>query len=79
MSNRKKSVIENRRNAVSKKSSRKNHPATLKSQLETQLIISRNLNYLPEAVLDELMPELISIRRMTLGIRKSINKEWKYG
>ena len=45
------------------------------AELETQLIISRNLNYLPEAVLDELMPELISIRRMTLGLRKSINKE----
>ena len=45
------------------------------AELETQLIISRNLNYLPEVVLDELMPELISIRRMTLGLRKSINKE----
>ena len=45
------------------------------AELETQLIISRNLNYLPEVVLDELLPELISIRRMTLGLRKSINKE----
>ena len=45
------------------------------AELETQLIISRNLNYLPETVLDELMPELTSIRRMTLGLRKSINKE----
>ena len=45
------------------------------AELETQLIISKNLNYLPETVLNELMPELISIRRMTLGLRKSINKE----
>lgn len=45
------------------------------AELETQLIISRNLNYLSEAVLDELISELISIRRMTLGLRKSINKE----
>ena len=45
------------------------------AELETQLIISRNLNYLPDRVLDELMPELISIRKMTLGLRKSINKE----
>ena len=45
------------------------------AELETQLIISRNLNYLPDNLLNELMPELISIRRMTLGLRKSINKE----
>ena len=45
------------------------------AELETQLIISKNLNYLPETVLNELMPELISIRKMTLGLRKSINKE----
>ena len=45
------------------------------AELETQLIISRNLNYLSEAVLDELISELISIRRMTVGLRKSINKE----
>ena len=45
------------------------------AELETQLIISRNLNYLPDTVLDELMYELTSIRRMTLGLRKSINKE----
>ena len=45
------------------------------AELETQLIISRNLNYLSEKVVEELMFELISIRRMTLGLRKSINKE----
>ena len=44
------------------------------AELETQLIISRNLKYLPDTVLEELIPELISIRRMTLGLRKSINK-----
>ncbi len=45
------------------------------AELETQLIISINLNYLSEKVVEELMFELISIRRMTLGLRKSINKE----
>lgn len=45
------------------------------AELETQLIISKNLNYLSKTVLNELIDELISIRRMTLGLRKSINKE----
>ena len=45
------------------------------AELETQLIISRNLNFLSEAVLDELISDLISIRRMTLGLRKSIYKD----
>lgn len=45
------------------------------AELETQLIISKNLNYLSETILNELMYELTSIRRMTLGLRKSINKE----
>ena len=45
------------------------------AELETQLIISRNLGFLQDAVLDDLVLELTSIRRMTLGFRKSINKE----
>lgn len=45
------------------------------AELETQLIISKNLNYLPDDKLNELMDELVSIRRMTLGLRKSINKK----
>ena len=45
------------------------------AELETQLIISKNLNYLSETVLNELIDELKSIRKMTLGLRKSINKE----
>ena len=45
------------------------------AELETQLIISKKLNYLSDSDLNELMSELISIRRMTLGLRKSINKE----
>lgn len=45
------------------------------AELETQLIISRNLGFLQDAVLDDLVLELTSIRRMTLGLRKSINKE----
>lgn len=45
------------------------------AELETQLIISKKLNYLSDSDLNELISELISIRRMTLGLRKSINKE----
>ena len=45
------------------------------AELETQLIISRNLGFLQDAVLDDLVLELTSIRKMTLGLRKSINKE----
>ena len=45
------------------------------AELETQLIIYRNLGFLQDAVLDDLVLELTSIRRMTLGLRKSINKE----
>ena len=45
------------------------------AELETQLIISRNLGFLQDTVLDDLVLELTSIRRMTLGLRKSINKE----
>ena len=45
------------------------------ADMETQLIISRNLGFLQDAVLDDLVLELTSIRRMTLGLRKSINKE----
>lgn len=45
------------------------------AELETQLIISRNLGYLHDTVLEDLLAELTSIRRMTLGLRKSINRE----
>ena len=45
------------------------------AELETQLIISKNLGFLQDAVLEDLVSELTSIRRMTLGLRKSINKE----
>ena len=45
------------------------------AELETQLIISKNLGFLQDAVLEDLVSELTSIRRMTLGLRKSINNE----
>ena len=44
------------------------------AELETQFI-SKNLGFLQDAVLEDLVSELTSIRRMTLGLRKSINKE----
>ena len=42
------------------------------AELETQLIISKNLGYLVESIVDEIIMELISIRRMILGLKKSI-------
>jgi four helix bundle protein len=44
------------------------------AELETQLIISRNLNYLNSIQQEELTSSLVSIRKMTLGLKKSINK-----
>jgi four helix bundle protein len=44
------------------------------AELETQLIISKNLDYLNESQFEKLISDLVSIRRMTLGLKKSINK-----
>jgi four helix bundle protein len=44
------------------------------AELETQLIISKNLDYLNESQFENLLSKLVSIRRMTLGLKKSINK-----
>jgi four helix bundle protein len=44
------------------------------AELETQLIISKNLDYLNENQFEKLISDLVSIRRMTLGLKKSINK-----
>lgn len=45
------------------------------AELETQLIISNKIGYFNEKQLEELMIKLISIRKMTLGLKKSlINK-----
>jgi four helix bundle protein len=43
------------------------------AELETQLLISRNLGYLKESEFDILMEELNSISRMTQGLIKSIS------
>jgi len=44
------------------------------AELETQLIISNNLGYLNREQFEELTSSLISIRKMTLGLKKSLNK-----
>ncbi|MDD4672231.1 MAG: four helix bundle protein [Bacteroidales bacterium] len=43
------------------------------AELETQLIISKNLTYLSEIEFDKLISELIIIRKMTIGLKKSIS------
>jgi four helix bundle protein len=43
------------------------------AELETQLMISRNLNYIQSEIFDLLEKEIISIRKMTLGLKKSID------
>jgi len=45
------------------------------SELETQLIISKNLNFITNDVFDKLENEIISIRKMILGLKKSINRK----
>lgn len=42
------------------------------AELETQLIISNNLGYLNREQFEELTSLLVSIRRMTLGLKKSL-------
>ena len=44
------------------------------SELETQLIISNNLGYIEHEQFQELNSSLVSIRRMTLGLKKSLVK-----
>ena len=44
------------------------------AELETQLIIANNLEYLNHEQVEELTSSLISIRKMTLGLKKSLNK-----
>lgn len=43
------------------------------AELETQLIISQNLTYLTTEQLDSILSELTEIRKMTLGLKKSIS------
>jgi len=44
------------------------------SELETQIIISKNIHYLDEIQFDTLMTKLIEIRKMLIGLKKSIKK-----
>ncbi len=44
------------------------------AELETQLIISDNLNYLDSGILTGLISKLSSIRKMIFGLKKSISK-----
>jgi four helix bundle protein len=43
-------------------------------ELETQLIISRELGFLPKPLSDELIKELDEISRMIIGLQRVINK-----
>jgi four helix bundle protein len=42
------------------------------AELETQLIISRNLNYGTESRIESIMNDLIIVRKMTIGLKKSL-------
>jgi four helix bundle protein len=44
------------------------------AELETQIIISRNLGFLEKAAADEILLELDSISRMLGGLRKSLRR-----
>jgi four helix bundle protein len=44
------------------------------AELETQLIISKNLDYLNEIHFEKLLSDLVIIRKMTIGLKKSIDK-----
>ena len=41
------------------------------SEVETQLIVSRNLNYITNEQLERLLSELIEIRKMIIGLKKN--------
>ena len=42
------------------------------AEVETQLIVSRNLNYISNQLFEQLLSELVSIRKMIIGLKKSI-------
>ena len=42
------------------------------AELETQLIISRNLNYCDEDSFEAVNNQLITVRKMTIGLKKSL-------
>lgn len=43
------------------------------SEVETQLIVSRNLNYITNEQLENLLSELIEIRKMIIGLKKTMS------
>ena len=43
------------------------------AELETQIIISQKLDYMHQVDFDTLLTELTTIRRMTIGLKKSID------
>jgi four helix bundle protein len=44
------------------------------AELETQLIISNNLDFLPKTNFDSILENIITIRKMTVGLKKSLSK-----
>ena len=43
------------------------------SEVESQLIVSRNLNYITNEQLENLLSELIEIRKMIIGLKKTMS------
>ena len=44
------------------------------SELETQLIISNNINYINTDQMNSILDKLNNIRKMIIGLKKSLNK-----
>lgn len=42
------------------------------SELETQLILSKNLGFLPNEILTTLLDELIVVRKLIFGLKRSL-------
>ena len=47
------------------------------AELETQMIISNRLDYVSKVVFDNLLEDLTTVRKMTLGLKKSIDSKIK--
>lgn len=43
------------------------------AELETQLIVSNNLNYIEKAQFEAMIEQIITIRKMIVGLKKSIS------
>ena len=44
------------------------------SELETQLIISNNINYINTDQMNSILDKLNNIRKIIIGLKKSLNK-----